>query len=210
MPVQQNPNLVDPEFQKLSTDGHIGRDTINKQLIAVEQTLNTDVNSVDLRLKSLQSYLNDLNGQVLYLRSVVAGEKDTTKRANLYKVINTSLELSASFEGLILKALEVKHKIRQEFINSIHRKIKLLEIDLETVDNVGELNKVGLVRMVNLLQNSFDKFAESNNKEMLEVSNDVNSDEISEKESSDILTDEQKEMRKIISGLDTNPTYDLR
>lgn len=119
------------DLQKFGNDGHLSREQINDQLIAIEHSLSEDIQIIDIRMPEIQLYLSDLKTQLQQLRSMIANEEDPAKRADLYKIMNNSLELSATFERIYLNALDVKYKYKQGFINSIHKKVKLLEIDLE-------------------------------------------------------------------------------
>lgn len=200
--------LISPEFQKLNSNAHLDRHQINNQLITIEEALDTDLQNTDIRMNELQLYLSDLKSQIQQLKSLVANEKDPSKRANLYKIINNTLEICATFEGLYLKALEVKHRYRQEFANSIHRKIRLLEIDLEQAESVGELNKVGLVKVVNLLQTSFDKFTKL---EQANINSTTETMEAIDAETGEVveLSDNDKEIKHAISKME-DKRYNLR
>ena len=191
-------SIVTPEFQKL-TNGHLNKDSINSQLTNIENALQQDTQLIDQRMVSLQEYVLDLKTQVQSIKSIIPSEKDPSRRANLYKLINTSLELIANFEGLLLKSLEVKNRYRQEFINSVHRKIKLFEIDLKQMeDSIGELNTVGLIKIVNALQQSFDRFSKNNTT----INNNLNNDEN--------LTEEDKQIAYRIDSINNDETYSLR
>lgn len=190
-------NITEPELQKLNDEGHLNRNQINDQLILIEKSLNSDIQNTDIRMSNIQLYLSDLNTQAQQLKSMVANEKDSGKRANLYKVINNTLEMCANFEGLYLKALEVKYRYRQEFINSVHRKFKLLEIDLEQNEIGSELNKAQLLTFMGKLQNTFDKLVKINN-------NSDNNDENIE------LTDMEKALKENIDNMDKNSKYSLK
>ena len=191
-------SIVTPEFQKL-TNGHLNKDSINSQLTNIENALQQDTQLIDQRMVSLQEYVLDLKTQVQSIKSIIPSEKDPSRRANLYKLINTSLELIANFEGLLLKSLEVKNRYRQEFINSVHRKIKLFEIDLKQMeDSIGELNTVGLIKIVNALQQSFDRFSKNNTP----INNNLDNDEN--------LTEEDKQIAYRIDSINNNETYSLR
>lgn len=191
-------SIVTPEFQKL-TNGHLNKDSINSQLTNIENALQQDTQLIDQRMVSLQEYVLDLKTQVQSIKSIIPSEKDPSRRANLYKLINTSLELIANFEGLLLKSLEVKNRYRQEFINSVHRKIKLFEIDLKQMeDSIGELNTVGLIKIVNALQQSFDRFSKNNTT----INNNLDNDEN--------LTEEDKQIAYRIDSINNDETYSLR
>ena len=191
-------SIVTPEFQKL-TNGHLNKDSINSQLTNIENALQQDTQLIDQRMVSLQEYVLDLKTQVQSIKSIIPSEKDPSRRANLYKLINTSLELIANFEGLLLKSLEVKNRYRQEFINSVHRKIKLFEIDLKQMeDSIGELNTVGLIKIVNALQQSFDRFSKNNTP----INNNLDNDEN--------LTEEDKQIAYRIDSINNDETYSLR
>lgn len=192
-------SIVTPEFQKLN-NGHLNKDSINTQLTNIENALQQDTQLIDQRMVSLQEYILDLKTQTQNIKSIIPSEKDPARRANLYKLINTSLELIATFEGLLLKSLEVKNRYRQEFINSVHRKIKLFEIDLKQIeDSIGELNTVGLIKIVNALQQSFDKFSKNNT--------NITSDNIDQIED---LTDEDKQIAYQIGTINNDEKYSLR
>ena len=191
-------SIVTPEFQKL-TNGHLNKDSINSQLTNIENALQQDTQLIDQRMVSLQEYVLDLKTQVQSIKSIIPSEKDPSRRANLYKLINTSLELIANFEGLLLKSLEVKNRYRQEFINSVHRKIKLFEIDLKQMeDSIGELNTVGLIKIVNALQQSFDRLSKNNTT----INNNLDNDEN--------LTEEDKQIAYRIDSINNDETYSLR
>ena len=99
----------------------------------------------------------------------------------------------------MLKSLEVKNRYRQEFINSVHRKIKLFEIDLKQMeDSIGELNTVGLIKIVNALQQSFDRFSKNNTS----INNNLDNDEN--------LTEEDKQIAYRIDSINNDETYSLR
>lgn len=187
------------DFQKLDSNGHFNKIQINNQLISIENSLNTDLNNTDIRMQNIQSYIADLGTQIVQLKTMAANEKDPYKRSNLYKVINSTLEICATFEGLYLKALEVKFKFRQEFINAVHKKIKLFEIELDQLETGGELNKVELVKMMNQLQKSFDKY---HNVAISNKDNNVNEE--------NELSDAEIQMKKTIENLDKNNKYNLR
>lgn len=188
-------SMITPEFQKLNNTGHLDRSSINEQLNVLENSLNEDIYNVDNRMQQIQEYILELKNQTNYLKALIAAEKDGGKRASLYRLVNNAFELIATFEGLLLKSLDVKHKYRQEFINSVHRKIKLFELELEASDGIGELNAVGLLKMVGLLQKSFDKFAESSNPNVSEDNK---------------LTKEEKDMQNMIESINSNPSFSLR
>ena len=193
-----------PELQKLDDDGHLSRIQINDQLIKIENSLNSDIQNTDVKMGDIQLYLADLRTQLQQLKSLVANEKDPQKRANLFKVINNTLEIIATFEGLYLKALEVKFKYRQEFTNTIHRKVKLFEIDLKEAETVNELNKTQLLTVIGKLQTTFEKLSAMNqvavneNGELIE-----NPDEIK-------LTDAEEMMKQTLENMDKDSKYSLR
>lgn len=193
-----------PDLQKLDDDGHLSKDQINNQLIKIEDSLIGDIQVTDVKMSDLQLYLTDLRTQLQQLKSLVANEKDPGKRANLFKIINNTLEIIGMFEGLYLKALEVKFKYRQEFTNTIHRKVKLLEIDLKTSESVSELNKTQLLTVIGKLQTTFEKLSLKNeitmndDGEMIENSENVE------------LTEAEEAMRKTLDNMDKDSKYSLR
>ena len=197
-------NIQVPELQKLDNDGHLSRDQINNQLITIEDALSGDIQATDIKMSDIQLYLTDLRTQLQQLKSLVANEKDPGKRANLFKIINNTLEIIATFEGLYLKALEVKFKYRQEFTNAIHRKVKLLEIDLKQSESVSELNKTQLLTIIGKLQSTFEKINNINNSIA-----DENGELIENNEEFE-LTEAEEAIRKNLSNMDNNSKYSLR
>ena len=180
-------------LQQLDHEGHFSKQQINDQLIVIENELQIDLRTADIRMQNLQNYISNLSSQTTQLQTMATNEKDPQKRGNLYKIINQTLELCATFEGLYLKAMEVKHRYRQEFNASVHKKVKLLEIELELNDSVGELNKVELLRIVDTLNKNFVKFSES------------------QKPESDVeLSAGEVEMKQNMDKVSTAPEYDLR
>ena len=180
-------------LQQLDHEGHFSKQQINEQLIVIENELQIDLRTADIRMQNLQNYISNLSSQTSQLQTMASNEKDPQKRGNLYKIINQTLELCATFEGLYLKAMEVKHRFRQEFNASVHKKVKLLEIELELNDSVGELNKVELLRIVDTLNKNFIKFSESQNPD-----------------SNVQLSEGEHEMKTNMDRVSTAPEYDLR
>lgn len=205
MPMSSAVNVTTSDLQKLDNEGHLSRDQINNQLIAIEKSLNSDIQTTDIRMSEIQLYLADLKTQLQQLKALVANEKDPGKRANLYKIINNTLEIAATYEGLYLKALEVKYRYRQEFTNAIHRKVKLLEIDLDNNESVGELNKTQLLTVIGKLQNTFEKIElQSRPPEINEETGEIiESEEIQ-------LTEAEEAMRRNLDNMDKDSKYSLR
>lgn len=187
-------------LQELNEDGHFTKQQINSQLISIETDLQVDLRTADVRMQSVQTYITDLSTQTQQMRVMVAAEKDPQKRSNMYKIINQTLELCATFEGLYLKALEVKHRYRQEFINTIYKKVKLLEIELQSNDVVGELTKVELMKVVETLNKSFSG---------LKTYYD-NQDSQEQNKDAEPLSPQDLEFKDSIEHVNHMPSYNLR
>ena len=117
----------------------------------VKRNYKQDITHVDSRLTQLQSYITTLNSQAQNLKTLIQNEKDPSKRAKQYQILNECLELIATFEGLYLKAMEVKFRYRKEQTDFIVKKAKYIEIELAKLtadDKASDLNTAKLVEML--------------------------------------------------------------
>lgn len=148
----QNEKKTKPEVEVVDRE---------KDFNVVKSDVIKDIDHVDLRMAQIQSYITALDATVTKTKTALASENDPNKRSKLYGIMNQALEMIATFEGLYLKAMEVKHRYRQDQADFLLKKVKLLEIELRKMDSddAAGLNTPKLVEMINALQSKLDATA---------------------------------------------------
>lgn len=104
---------------------------IEKDVNDAFKLLDNDIKLIDNQYSALCKYILDLDTQLNNLKNLIRLESDPTKKGKLFTVLNTSLEIMAKYQELLVKHFGTKFNYRKEQNDTVFRKIKLLEIELK-------------------------------------------------------------------------------
>jgi len=149
--ISDSDELFQPElgFSKLE---------IKKQFDSNLTNLDNDISHIDVRLSHIQKFIVSFEAQVDQIKTIIKNTSDASKKANLYGILNNSIELNARYEEIYIKCLDLKQKYRKDQSDLNYKVVRLIEFELSKIkEEETSLTPGRLAQMVNELSSTINK-----------------------------------------------------
>lgn len=156
-----------------SDDSAVAEDEMNHTKVRIKTEFNIrfdnlekDIAHIDGRMKHIQNFCTNLDLQIKNLQTLVKADNNPGKKGQYYQIMNSCMELNATYEQLYIRCMELKQRYRKEQ-DDLHSKISRfveLEMPKANIENHDQaLTPASLAMMMQELTRSIttnDKKAE--------------------------------------------------
>ncbi len=92
--------------------------------------LEKDIVHIDARMQHIQQFCTNLDAQVQNLQQLVKSDNNPGKKGQYYQIMNSCMELNATYEMLYIRCMELKQRYRKEQ-DDLHSKIsRFTEVEI--------------------------------------------------------------------------------
>lgn len=131
---QAREQLIDSQKQQSAEDVEIEQQAV---VVRVKyefeerfENLEKDIVHIDTRMQHIQQFCTNLDAQVQNLQQLVKSDNNPGKKGQYYQIMNSCMELNATYEMLYIRCMELKQRYRKEQ-DDLHSKIsKFTEIEI--------------------------------------------------------------------------------
>lgn len=135
-PLKRN-NNISPSPSRTTPLENINDDDLSQTKIRIKKefetrfiNLDTDIDHIDGRMKHIQQFCTNLELQVKNLQTLVNSDNNSAKKGQYYQIINSCMELNATYEQLYIRCMELKQRYRKEQ-DDLHSRIsRFVEFDM--------------------------------------------------------------------------------
>ena len=126
--------MIENLFESTTTESDVFSDTqssgsiserIETEFTEVLDSILSDISTVDTKISALQTYITLLDSNIMYLDKRSRSEKDTTKRINILKALNATMDMMSRYQDVYQKFLTVKHSYRKSQTLALQNKFRL-------------------------------------------------------------------------------------